>query len=277
MIVIIPYIVFRHVATLRILHFIHSKKIVQICVVPDVFFPHKWINRAVNKWTEKKASKFDGFLLYTEKMAEHLHIDKYKYIVIEGYRSVPDKKPLSSEGFHIVYAGSLNLNYGLERLVNAMSFIEDLEIQLHLYGSGTAETLIKEAALHDSRIVYHGRIPNAEVLDVIYRASVLINPRNANDGEYTEYSFPSKDIEYMSTGVPTLLCKLPGMPSEYYSHFIDIGEGYPEQIAAAIIQVKNMSQAERDIIGQDSRNFIIDRMDCHKQAERIVRLIDSIM
>lgn len=275
--VIIPYIVFRHVVTLRLLHLLFPKKVVQICVVPDVFFPKKRMKRMINKLTEKMASKFDGCLLYTEKMAEHLHVKKGNYVVIEGYREVPNRKPEKTGDFRVVYAGSLNLNYGLGRLVEAMGLINDPEIQLHLYGGGSAEGYVKDKVLQDNRIVYHGRVSNAEATDAIYRASVLVNPRNANDGEYTEYSFPSKDIEYMSTGVPTLLCKLPGMPPEYYGHFIDIEDGAPSQIADAIMRVKNMTQEEREEMGQDSRNFIIERMDCDKQAERIVGLIDSIM
>jgi len=274
--VIIPYIVFRHVVTLRLLHLLFPHKVIQICVVPDIFFPKNKLSQMINRLTEKMASRFDGYLLYTERMAEHLKLNNGNYVVIEGYRDVPNRRPEIIGDFWVVYAGSLNLNYGLGRLVEAMNFIKDPKVQLHLYGGGSAEQYVKEKALLDNRIIYHGRVSNAEATDAIYRSSVLVNPRNANDGEYTEYSFPSKDIEYMSTGVPTLLCKLPGMPPEYLGHFVDIEEGTPAQIANAIIRIKNMTQEEREEIGQDSRNFIIERMDCNKQAERIIGLINSM-
>lgn len=276
-VIIIPYIFFRHVFTLRLLKLLFPKKVIQASVVPDIFFPKKWIWKKVNKLTEKMASKFDAFILYTAKMADHLHIKEGHFEVIEGFREVLDRKPEPSYTFKVVYAGSLNLNYGVGRLVEAMSLIEDQGIQLHLYGAGTAESMILEKSGKDRRIVFHGRVSNSEAVDAVYSASVLINPRNSFDGEYTEYSFPSKDIEYMSTGIPTLLCKLPGMPVDYYGHFIDIGEGTPEQISSALIKIKSMSEDERRRIGVDARNFIINRMDCKKQGERIKTLFERVI
>ena len=44
--------------------------------------------------------------------------------------------------------------------------------------------------------------------------AVLVNPRPNNE-EYTKYSFPSKDIEYLSSGKPTVAFLLDGMPKCY--------------------------------------------------------------
>lgn len=276
-VVIIPFLVFRHVLTLRILKWLHPKRVVQAVVVPDIFFPSKWIIKQLNNLTETMASKFDAYVLYTKKMAEHLHVKEGKYEIIEGFRQIPERKPVQSEKFTVVYAGSLNLNYGVGRLIEAMSLINDADIQLHLYGAGTAESLINEVCNKDRRIIFHGKVPNAESVEAIYSASVLINPRNATDGEYTEYSFPSKDIEYMATGIPTLLCKLPGMPKEYYGFFIDIEQGTPEQIAKAILRVKSMPPIERESIGIAARGFISERMDCANQGKRIVDLCNKVL
>ena len=255
----------------------YPKKVVQACVVPDIFFPKNWLLKMVNQLTEKMASHFDAFLLYTEKMAEHLHITGGHYEVLEGYREVSDRQPECSDDFRVVYAGSLNLNYGIGRLIDAMGLINDPEVQLHLYGAGTGENYIKAACKNDKRIYFYGRVPNADAFDAIYKATVLINPRNANDGKYTEYSFPSKNIEYMATGIPTLLCRLPGMPKEYWGHFIDMGDGEPKQIAEAIQRTKAMNQSVRDEIGQKAREFIVERMDCRKQGQRIIELFHRII
>ena len=77
----------------------------------------------------------------------------------------------------------------------------------------------------------------------------------------------------MATGIPTLLCQLPGMPKEYNGHFIDIGDGQPKEIADALIIVKKMSEAERRELGKESREFIAERMNYKKQTNRIVSLL----
>ena len=48
----------------------------------------------------------------------------------------------------------------------------------------------------------------------IRRADVLVNPR-PNEGEYTKYSFPSKNIEYLLSGNPVVGYMLSGMPEDY--------------------------------------------------------------
>lgn len=276
-VVLIPYMVFRHVFTLRILKLLYPKKVIQACVVPDIFFPHNRVKRLVNKMTERMASHFDAFVFYTRKMADHLKVSEGRYEVIEGFREVPERSPLTGEIFKVVYAGSLNINYGIVRLIDAFSLIKDNEIELHLYGEGSAVSIIRDVANHDKRIIYHGKVSNAEATNAIYSASVLINPRNSSDGAYTEYSFPSKDIEYMATGIPTLLCKLPGMPNEYYGKFIDLEDGSPEHIANSIEGVKNMSLDERTAFGDKARSFIKERMDSSLQTARIVALFNRII
>lgn len=275
--VIVPFLVFRHVFVLRLLKWLHPRKVVQAIIVPDIFFPSNRLLKRVNRITEQVATKFDAFVLYTKKMAEHLQVKEGHYEVIEGFREVHEHNLLLSNGFKIVYAGSLNLNYGVGRLLDALSLIKDSNVQLHLYGEGSAVPKIIELSKKDNRLYYHGRVPNAEAVEAIYSASVLINPRNAYDGEYTEYSFPSKDIEYMATGIPTILCKLPGMPEQYYGYFIDMGDGTPEQIATAINRVLAMSIDERNALGAEAKQFIKDRVDCKKQGERIVALFNRVV
>lgn len=275
-VVIIPYIVFRHVFTLRLLHFLFPHKTIQACIVPDIFFPKSWRARLFNNFAEKMTTKFDCFVFYTEKMAEKLRIASDRYVVIEGFRTISNRVPTTRNDFRVVYAGSLNLNYGIDRLIEATKLIDDSDIFFHFYGSGDAENQLLEMSKKDPRIHFHGCVSKAKATDGIYLASVLINPRNANDGEYTAYSFPSKDIEYLATGIPTLLCKLPGMPCEYFGHFIDIKEGTPYQIAASIKYVKNLNQTEREAIGNDSRNFILDRMNLFQQAKKIISLFESV-
>lgn len=276
-VVLIPYVVFRHVFTLRLLRLLCPRRVMQACIVPDIFFPTSKLVKAVNSFTIQMASKFDAFVFYTKHMSDKFHVESDKYEVIEGYRTILERDPVSADLFKVVYAGTLNLEYGVGRLVDAMALLSDPDIELHLYGAGSGVTAIQEASINDPRIVYHGRVSNTEASDAIYGATLLINPRNASDGEYTKYSFPSKDIEYLSTGIPTLLCKLPGMPPEYYGFFIDLGDATPSEIASAITKVKTMSTEERNMFGKKARAFIKDRMNCTRQAERIRSLFERVL
>ena len=53
------------------------------------------------------------------------------------------------------------------------------------------------------------------------KATLLVNPRPTTE-EFTIYSFPSKNMEYMASGTPLLTTKLPGMPEEYHQYVLAI-------------------------------------------------------
>lgn len=275
--VIVPYVVLRHTTVGRILQHLFKNKVKVAIIIPDIFFPTKKTHVLVNRIAENQTRHFDYFILYTEPMASYLGVSNKPHIVIEGYHEVSSRRrQFPHNCFVVTYAGSLNIRYGLLRLLDAMSYIKEKDIELHLYGDGDGVGEIKEIIQKDKRIKYFGRVSKKEATDAIFNASVLINPRNATDGEYVQYSFPSKDIDYLASGVPSILCKLPGMPSEYYGYFQDAGNGSPQELAEAILYLYKLSIDERMAMGDRSRQFISCRMDNKVQARKILDLINEL-
>lgn len=275
--IIVPYIVLHHTLPARLLKKRFGDKVRVVTVVPDIFFPETKVSQIQNWLAESNTVNGDGFILYTEYMSEYLCITHKPYIVIEGFQTIAPLKNNADDGvFKIVYCGSLNLNYGIGRLVDSMQYIDE-PVELHLYGTGNAVDYIKEKSRYDKRIVFHGKVPKAEALQAVREASVLVNPRNATDGEYVKFSFPSKDIEYLGSGVPAVLCKLPGMPKVYYDYFVDAKDGKAEELAEAFRTVYMISKKNRDNLGKKAHDFIVKRMDVRMQGERIVELLQSVV
>lgn len=275
-IVIIPYMVYRHVMVGRLLQLFYPKA-TRICiVVPDIYFPKSFIHKLYYKSAEKMAKKFDSFVLYTNAMASYLGIENKPYIIIEGFHEI---KPLPintpDDKFVLTYAGILTKRYGLERLLDSLKFIDLPDFELHLYGFGDGVDLIKEREFGDSRIKYYGRVSKEVATRALYESSALINPRNAYDGEYVQYSFPSKDIDYLSSGIPSILCKLPGMPVSYYPYFFDADDGSPQKIAETVLKIYAMSINERLVFGVKAQAFISEQMNVANQGKRIVELINK--
>ena len=53
-----------------------------------------------------------------------------------------------------------------------------------------------------------------ELLKMERRATVMINPTPARLN-FTKYFFPSKTMEYLASGTPTVMYRLGCMPKEY--------------------------------------------------------------
>jgi glycosyltransferase involved in cell wall biosynthesis len=75
--------------------------------------------------------------------------------------------------------------------------------ELHLYGDGDFADELEEIARNNERIKYFGVKPNDYVVAEQLKVILLVNPRPTNE-EYTRYSFPSKNMEYMVSGTPVL-------------------------------------------------------------------------
>lgn len=173
------------------------------------------------KKIEKLTENVDSFVVLTEEMKEPLHIGNRRYMVVEGIiDELPEKKPETVDSLkNIVYTGKLNFAFGIEALVEAFKKLDDTDCRLILCGDGDAKSYVIDEAVKDRRIEYKGQISPEQAKEITEAATVLVNPRS-NSGEYTKYSFPSKNIEYLLSGRTVVAYMLDGMP-KIYSNFIE--------------------------------------------------------
>ncbi len=283
-VLIIPYMVFRHVVVSRMLKHIFPK--LKICViVPDIFFPREGTKEYyLNKWAVKHGVKSDAFVLYTDAMADYLNIRNKAYIVEEGFLDTEYFDDLISKceiesncpTKRIVYSGGLMKQYGILRLLESMKYIADPSVELVLYGDGDAVNDIKYAAENDTRIKYMGWASKEEIFRAQVKASVLVNPRAEKDGDFTQYSCPSKILEYLYSGTPTVACPLSGIPVCYYEHFL-LTDGTPKSLAEAINKGISMTSAEKNKLFENNRLFIRECVGIDNQCTRIVNLFRRIL
>ena len=100
------------------------------------------------------------------------------------------------------------------------------------------------------------------------KATLLINPRPTNE-EYTKYSFPSKTLEYMASGTPVLMTRLPGMPKDYEEYVYLFDEETVEGFANTLGEVLQ-SKSELQEKGKRAREFILTTRNNRGQALRII-------
>jgi glycosyltransferase involved in cell wall biosynthesis len=233
------------------------------------------ISRKINEFFQ---SKYDGYIILTESMNDVVNKNQKPYVVIEG---VADLKMFIDEDNNFdkhkekicMYAGGLYEKYGVKTLIQAFMKLKNQDIRLHLYGSGDLERYIN--SLQDSRVVYHGVVTNDEIISAEKKATLLINPR-FTDREYTKYSFPSKNIEYMSTGTPVLTTKLKGMPKEYYQHVYLFDEESVDGYYKTLNTLLSKSADELQLKGKSAQEFIKVNKNNKKQSGLIIDLIERM-
>lgn len=165
----------------------------------------------------------------------------------------------------------LSRKHKTDMLINAFMKISG-DYELWIFGSGDIEDYIKECAKKDSRISFFGRISREEVLRYEKQASLLVNVRDSSE-QYTKYSFPSKTMEYMSSGTPLLTTKLPGIPDEYFDYVYTPCDETEEGIAKAMGDILSKPDEELRKKGEKAKAFVNDSKNYIVQARKVYELI----
>jgi len=223
--------------------------------------------------------QYDAYVVLTEQMNDLVNPKNNPHIVIEGMASYEMKEVSNlSEGKYqekvVVYAGALHEKYGIKRLIEAFTSLPMDDIRLWIYGSGEMEKEIREYEGQDSRIKYFGVVHNSIVIREEIKASLLVNPR-PSDEEFTKYSFPSKNMEYMSTGTPLLTTKLPGMPEEYYDFVYLFDDESVEGMARTLERVLSLPKAELHAKGNAAKEFVLREKNNVVQAKKLLNLFED--
>jgi len=226
----------------------------------------------------KSFQYIDSFVLLSQYMAERLPIGDKPWMVMEGIYNTNDnitnvpKEPYKT----ILYTGNLGKRYGILDLLDAFTKIEKQNYRLWIRGNGECLKEIKETANKDKRILYFDQLSRTELIKLQKKATVLINPVHSHE-EFTKFFFPSKTMEYMASGTPTLMSKLPCLPKEYEPYIYFFDDESVEGMKNKIIEICEKSQEELNEFGEKAAEFIHTQKNPFQQCIKIADFINSVM
>jgi len=238
-----------------------------------------WLSKIILITNTLLVNGFDSYVLLTEQMNELINKNKKTYVVIEGQVDIKmgtckNELKTKYEKKICLYAGALYEIYGLKLLTDAFIAANVEGAELHIYGSGELEEHLKTICMQYTNIRYFGIVSNEIVVQEQLKATLLINPRPTHE-EYTKYSFPSKNMEYMASGTPVLTTCLPGMPDEYMQYVYLIKD---ETIGGLTNTLKKVLLNTREELHQKGRNaklFVLSNKNNVVQARKILDMITN--
>lgn len=277
---------FPNISLSKLIHKLFPK-IKQLLLVTDLpeymstaKISHDWIKTLCPQGKICESDCFDyidGFILLAPKMVEKLPINNKPWIQIEGiYNSTCNAKVVSRDRKKaILYTGNLGRRYGILTLLEAFSLISGSEYRLWIRGNGDCELQVKEAMSKDSRIVYFDTMTREELLTLEKRATLLVNPVPPSQ-TFTNFFFPSKTLEYLASGTPTLMYNLGCLPESYLNHIFTIETENAKYLSGRIIEICNMLQSELDAFGQEASNFIYKEKTPLNQCSKIISFMQRL-
>lgn len=159
-------------------------------------------------------------------------------------------------------------------LIEGFKMIQDPRLRLWLFGVGPYTDEIKEHSKTDFRVEYRGVIPSEELIHILTKATLLVNPRPSHEN-YTKYSFPSKNLEYMSVGTPLVTTKLPGIPKDHYPYIYFFDDETEIGIYNTLKMILEKSDEELHQFGSLCKAFTLNEKNNIIQTRKIVEMINQ--
>lgn len=262
---------------------------IKICsIIPDLVddatnpvFRLSWLKYLQAKKEQKTVREsynyIDKFVLLSSAMEEKIPQAHNHNIVVEGIASEVDMSPVPVKQNTVkivLYTGTIQEFTGILNLIKAFKLTTNKNFRLIICGSGDCVSKILELSKDDSRILYKGSVAREDAVVLQHEATLLVNPRQPNIS-LTRYSFPSKTIEYLSSGTPMLGYRLEGIPSEYYDFIFTPKDLSDIALAEKINEILCMSPDTLREIGQNAKEFIHFQKEAKTQVKKIIDFLQK--
>ena len=231
------------------------------------------ISESIKNHMNRNIALCDSYIVLSEKMNDKINPNNKPFVTIEGQiddnniRKIEkgEKNSLNT----IIYAGSLDKTNGIDYFIDGFLHANLQNCSLVIYGNGNYSDKIKEIVSKNNNIIFKGQVSNEELLPELRKATLLVNPRPTNQ-DFSLYSFPSKNMEYMASGTALLTTHIPSMPDEYLPYVYILEDESVQGVAKILIELLALSPDELYEKGLSAQKFVFENKTGKKQAEKIV-------
>ena len=223
--------------------------------------------------TIKKTAKLDGILALTDGLLNVFAVSDKPHYIFEGI--VEDIPPFKKEplGDYFAFAGSLYERYGVKTLIDAFKDNE-YKKNLVVLGNGPLKNYIADLSQHNHRILYLSQLSKSKTYAIEQHAIANINPRPLNP-MIDAQSIPSKMLEYLASGVPTISTKHPRLYDLFKNDVYWIEDCSIEGIRKAISDFMNVSSSEKNKKALSAKTKVYSMYGSLVQGEGISHFLNS--
>jgi glycosyltransferase involved in cell wall biosynthesis len=195
-----------------------------------------------------------------DHMKHHgLDLERFKYIPngIEIKALAKTNRP-EKDIFKLGYAGTLGIANALNYLIDAVHFIKESNIEIHLLGNGPEKKALIEMVKDKNitNVFFHDAVPKDEVGVFLSKMDALYIGWHFSK-IYRFGISANKLFDYLSSAKPIIHSVNAGNDPVYEAKAgISVTPENPEEIANAILKIYKMSQSERNELGQNGRAYV---------------------
>jgi len=219
--------------------------------------------------------KIDSYMLFSERMTEVLDLHNKPYVVIEGIYHYKPSIKLSKQVVPktVLYTGKMNINSGIETLIEAIKILDGFELWIR--GHGPLLHYVLSVAKNQQKIKYFPEMSRESLYQLQRNAAVLVNPmpKSAID---SKYFFPSKTMDYLASGTPVIMAKLDCIPNEYHEHLFFLSDESVKGMRDEILRVCSLPFKEVQQKTKRAKNFILEKKSPEMQIKKLLQLLSHL-
>jgi len=239
-----------------------------------LFFSH--LEKKLYKKADKIITLFDNGYKYLEKFVSHkklVHLPNSfnTNLLSDDKKSVliPDNK------FTVVYAGSIGVPNDVDTIIKTFQIIDNPEIELHIIGEGKEKKNLQKYVSENKiqNIIFHKAIPKNQLIAELKKADILwVGLKNSKLYEFG-FSF-NKIYDYLAVARPIIISTtVENNIIEKAKAGLSVQAENPERISEAINKLFEMSESERNKLGENGKKYLLKNITSEVVAKRFIEEI----
>lgn len=251
-----------------------TNKIIGICT--DSPSNISGTSRSYTVYLLSRASNYSGYIALTTGLNELFNANKRPGLILEGL--VEENLVLKNNQYenYFFFGGALLPRYGVYDLIKAFKiFNKDKKYKLVFSGHHSDNKALKEAIGGDENIIYLGAITISECLSLEKGAIANINPRPFSE-DLDRYSIPSKTLEYLTSGVPTISVKNSKLQKTVGDYIVWSKSSNEKDLVKVLEHVVSLTKSERQKLGQDAKEQVLKLYSLKRTNTKINKFLEEL-
>lgn len=230
---------------------------------------------------EKFVSKFFDFIVTADNYVK----ERFKTTNVERIANFPklinierNIQKKSKEIKKCIYSGGITLDRGVNEIIKAFNYLEDLPIECIFIGSANDDIKNKFFSLKNQKIKYLGKKNWIQVFDYYLDADIGLNILHPIPAYIYSAENSVKLFEYMLCSLPIVTSNFLGLKNiiEKCNCGICVDPLNPKEIAEAIRYLVNNPDIARKM-GENGRKAVLEKYNWENEAKKLLKVYESIL
>lgn len=251
-----------------------NNKIIGICT--DSPSNISGTSRSYTMYLLSHANNYSGYIALTAGLNELFNTNNRPHLILEGL--VEQNLVVKNTQYenYFFFGGALLPRYGIYDLIKAFKiFNKEQKYKLVFSGHHSNDKALKEEIGDDNNIIYLGAITISDCLSLEKGAIANINPRPFSE-DLDRYSVPSKTLEYLTSGVPTISVKNSKLQKTVGDYVIWSKSSSEKDLVKVLEHVVSLTESERQKLGEDAKQQVLELYSLKSTNSKINKFLEEL-